>query len=593
MADNIVADIKDRLSVEVVVGRYLDLRPAGANLKALSPFKTEKTPSLVVTPAKQIWKDFSSGKGGDIFTFISEIESVDFAKAIEILAPLAGLNIDDYRQISPRQKAIRKKQQELYDLLDKVAQFYHRELLRQMLKKDQSIVGRYYKKRGFNKDVCQRFLIGYAPAGWQALVAYLKKEKISLQLAKEAGLVKIRGNKQQLSDQFVDRLVVPLSDNRGRTIGFTGRIVNDQSKAPKYINSPTSLVYNKSRHVFGYYQARLAASQAANIVIVEGNFDVLTAHQFGYLNVVATGGTALTVEHFKAVKNLNQNIILAFDGDSAGLAATERALPLAKMAEINLSIIGLEDGLDPDDLIRKDKKQWESLQTNALGAIDWLMAQYEKRYDLKIAANKRHFSDQLLPAIASLNDPVEIDSHLNELAKKTTVSKEAILTKYEAVKKDLATKEAKKSFSKPRQSQPAVRTTTAAPVSKNQPSRSLARPARRTTASINQTAAIAASRRQKSGLIKAILTAPKMPEKLNSEEIKLLKKEFDSDQKNIWELLEKMAKSSKSETARLNSQYKEAYRKCYDQDPIKQNDEDYRALSKRLELFFEKLKAKN
>lgn len=444
MADNLVDDIKARLNVEDVLGSYVSLSKSGSRFKALSPFQAEKTPSLIVTPSKQIWKDFSSGRGGDIFSFIQEIEGVDFAGAIEILAAKAGLDPADYRR-QPADPARAQKIKNMRRLLEQTAEFYHQRLLRAII--DNDPVGKYYKQRGLNRETCVNFRVGYAPAGWQQLVDYLAQKKTPPELAIEAGLIK-KTEAGRLRDQFVDRLIVPLLDAQGGVIGFTGRLVDDQKAGPKYINSPQTLLYNKSQHVFGYSQAKAEIGRTGQAIVVEGNLDVLMAHQAGYRTVVAAGGTALTADHFRTISRLAKEIRLAFDGDKAGVKATERAISLVAQTDSALMVMPLPPGRDPDDLIRHDPKIWQKIYDKPQPAIDWLYEQYKARFD-KTYIGQGKLTNVMLAAIGHLNDPVEVDHCLAKLAK-INDNRSAIDKKYEVVRRRiLDERERAKSVARP------------------------------------------------------------------------------------------------------------------------------------------------
>lgn len=452
MADNLVDDIKARLNVEDVIGSYVSLRKSGSHFKALSPFQAEKTPSLIVTPAKQIWKDFSSGRGGDIFSFIQAIEGVDFTGAVEILAAKAGLDPDDYRR-RPADPARAKKIKAMRRLLESVADFYQQQLLRAILNNDPA--AKYYKQRGLNRETCINFRVGYAPAGWQTLADQLAKRKVPEDLSIEAGLIK-KTPAGRLRDQFVDRLIVPLLDAQGGAVGFTGRLIDDSQRGPKYINSPQTLLYNKSQHVFGYSQAKSDIGRTGQAIVVEGNLDVLMAHQAGYRTVVAAGGTALTADHFKTISRLASEIRLAFDGDKAGVKATERAISLVAQTNSTLMVIPLPPGRDPDDLIRHDPKLWQRLCDSPQPALDWLYGQYKSQLDLKTAAGKRRLTDVMLAVIGHLNDSVEVDHYLDKLTEIGS-RRQAIDKKYDSVRRQiLADRERAKTRRQPPPARPAT-----------------------------------------------------------------------------------------------------------------------------------------
>ncbi len=421
MRKDLVEDIKARLSVEEVVGGYLDLKKSGDSYKALSPFKTEKTPSLVVTPSKEIWKDFSSGKGGSLFQFVMDYEGVDFKEALNILAPKAGLNPDDYKSQRPGSNKIRNLKQSILKVLDISANFYS-----EQFKKSVS-ARQYIKGRSFQAAVISDFQIGYAPGDWQSLCRYLESLKIPIKLADLAGLVKKRpipqwlaekektDQKERWGDFFAERIMIPLSDTQGHIIGFTGRLLVDKEGVGKYINSRQTILYNKSKHVFGYFQAKEAIRQEGFVLVVEGNLDVIACHQAGYKQTVAAGGTALTVEHLKIIGRLTTDVRLAFDGDAAGTSAMERSLQSAQEAKVNLSIISLPEGCDPDDLIKKNPELWKKVVHNYQPAPEWLYEKYKEQLNLKTAQGKKHLTDVMLPIISCLNDEVEKDHYLKKL----------------------------------------------------------------------------------------------------------------------------------------------------------------------------------
>lgn len=421
-----VADIKARLTVEDVIGSYLSLKKTGSSYKALSPFKVEKTPSLVVTPGKEIWKDFSSGKGGNMFTFIMEHEGLSYWEAVKLLAEKAGLDIRDYqdksnsRQPSAKQEDLRQK---TLAVLEEATLFYCR------MGQKSTKVRAYLKKRGFQKDIIESFRLGYAPDSWQALHDYLHaQDRGSLKYANLAGLLKKRQvpkwrqDKEKLRDSaqwgdfFADRLMIPLSDSFGAVIGFTSRILDDKPGYAKYINSKQTLLYNKSRHVFGYFQAKDAIRQADFALVVEGNLDVVACHQAGWRQTVAAAGTALTLDHLRIIGRLSKNVRLAFDGDAAGTTAMERSLYAASLADLNLSVINLPVGQDPDDVIRLKPKLWQRLVDSHQPAPDWLYDKYKASLDLKTATGKKKFTDIMLPIINCLKDEVEKDHYLEKLS---------------------------------------------------------------------------------------------------------------------------------------------------------------------------------
>lgn len=414
-----VEDIKSRLSVEDVVGEYVELRRAGRNFKGLSPFNSERTPSFMVSPEKQIWHDFSSGRGGNMFSFIMEMEGVDFKGALEILARKAGIDLSLYRSGDGKARQQKDKALEVLELSTK---YYQQSLL-----KNQEALDYIIGKRKFNKQTLLDFRIGYAPSNGSALMDFLKKRGFDEQTMKVAGLTaqRYRGT----GDMFRGRIIIPLADAQGAPIGFTARILADDPNAPKYINTPQTLLYDKGRHVFGLHLAKDAIRQSGFVVVVEGNLDVIASHQAGYDNVVATAGTALTPQHLKALQRFTNDIRLSFDQDRAGIAAAERAIGVAQGVGVQLSIITVTAGKDPDELIKKDPLLWERAIHTPQYAVDWLIERYMSVYDITTAHGKRAFTDVLLQTISRLEDSVEQDHYLLQLAGVTEVSEAAIRSK--------------------------------------------------------------------------------------------------------------------------------------------------------------------
>jgi len=405
-------EVRSRLNIEDVVGEYVQLKRAGRNFKGLSPFTGEKSPSFYVSPDKNIWHDFSSNKGGDVFSFVMEVEGIDFKEALELLARRAGVDMSMYDSKGSQEMAARKKR--LYEILELTTQYYQQSLI-----KNEHAVEYVFGKRKLSKEIVQSFRIGYAPSTGDALVKFLKARHFTQQEAMDAGLLN-----RYSGDLFRGRMMVPLMDGSGRVIGFTARVLNDdEPNAPKYLNTPETMLYNKGRHVFGLSQAKESIRKVDYAVIVEGNLDVVSSHQVGITQVVATAGTAMTESHLKALVRLSPNAKLAFDGDSAGLAATERAIPIAQAVDIDLTIISLSDGAkDPDELIQKDPALWQKAIDTSEGVVDWILTQYSKREDLTTAIGKRKFTTAALRVIRALQDPVEQEHYLQKVSTYTDSS---------------------------------------------------------------------------------------------------------------------------------------------------------------------------
>jgi DNA primase len=411
-------EVRARLNIEDVIGEYVQLKRAGRNFKGLSPFSGEKTPSFYVSPDKNIWHDFSSNKGGDVFSFVMEVEGIDFRGALELLARRVGVELSMYDTKGAQEIAQRKKR--LLEVLDLATNYFQQSLI-----KNPHAVEYVFKKRGLSKDIVQNFRIGYAPDAGDALVQFLTKKGFTRRELDDAGLTNRYGG-----DLFRGRMTVPLMDGSGQVIGFTGRILADEPNAPKYLNTPETLLYNKGRHVFGLSQAKEAIRSSDYTVIVEGNLDVVSSHQAGINQVVATAGTAMTESHLKALVRLSPNAKLAFDGDAAGLAATERAIPIAQAVGVDLTIISLPgDVKDPDELIQQDPRRWQEAIDQAEVVIDWVLKQYSLREDLTTAIGKRNFTTAALRVVRVLNDAVEQEHYLQKIAGYTDSSVDTLKDK--------------------------------------------------------------------------------------------------------------------------------------------------------------------
>lgn len=411
-------EVRSRLNIEDIIGEYVQLKRAGRNFKGLSPFTGEKTPSFFVSPEKAIWHDFSSNKGGDVFSFVMEVEGLDFRQALEHLARKAGVDLSMYESRGSRELAARKKRAS--EALIAAANYYQHSLVR-----NKTAMKYVFEQRGLNRGVFESFQLGYAPDTGSALVNYLEKKKFTKRELGDAGLLNRRG-----TDLFRGRMMVPLMDASGQVIGFTGRITQPIENAPKYLNTPQTLLYDKGRHVFGLSQAKEAIRSVNYVVVVEGNLDVVSSHQAGVKQVVATAGTAMTAYHLRALKRLTSDVRLAFDGDKAGIAATERAIALNAEVGVELSVVSLpEDAKDPDELVRDDVTKWQAAIDAAQPAVDWVIDQYTRRVDLTTAAGKRAFSTAALTVVRNLADPVEVEHYEQKIAAMIGSTLEAVRTK--------------------------------------------------------------------------------------------------------------------------------------------------------------------
>ena len=428
-------EIKSRLAVEDVVGQYVELKRAGRTLKGRSPWGVDKTPSFMVSPEKGIWHDFSANKGGDIFTFVMEVEGIGFREALEKLAAQAGVDLTKYRGGDPQVSLKKARAREALALATK---YYQACLVR-----SKNVCEYVFYQRNLNRRTVEEFKIGYSPASGKALITALKKRGFSEEELDTAGLLN-----RFKSDMFRDRMMVPFIDTTGNVIGYTARILGKGE--PKYLNTPETLLFNKSRFIFGLYQAKESIRRNGFVVIVEGNMDVISSHQAGVKEAVATSGTAMTEQHLKALSNLTPDIRLAYDGDAAGIKATERAIMLAGDLGIDLTVISDYHGAkDPDELIQKDPRLWQAAVNKSVPAVDWLLKKYEETVDLSSAPGKRKYSDVALKLLDYVKDEIERASYEEKVAKKLDVDVAVLREKGERLSKKLE-QSSKKYLKKPK-----------------------------------------------------------------------------------------------------------------------------------------------
>lgn len=408
-------EIRARLAVEDVVGQYVELKRAGRNLKGRSPWGVDKTPSFMVSPEKGIWHDFSANKGGDIFKFVMEVEGISFREALEKLAAQAGVELTKY---SGGDTKLAQKKARMKEALELSTRYYQ-----VAMTKNKPVLEYVFYKRNMNRATAKEFRIGYSPKVGDALVQFLRKKGFSMEEIGDAGLLN-RFSK----DLFKGRMMVPFIDTNGQVIGYTARVLDGGE--PKYLNTPETLLFNKSRYIFGLYQAREAIRRDNFVVIVEGNMDVISSHQAGVKQAVATSGTAMTEQHLKILSRLTNDVRLAYDGDDAGVKATERAINLAGGLGITLSVISNYHGAkDPDELIQKGPELWQAAVQERKPAVDWLLDKYEEKLDLLSADGKRQYSDVAMKVISYLSDPVEKKHYIQQVAKRLDVSVEDLKAK--------------------------------------------------------------------------------------------------------------------------------------------------------------------
>lgn len=415
-----VEQIKERLDVAEVVSSYIQLKPAGRNLKASCPFHSEKSASFMVSPEKGIWHCFGCSEGGDIFKFVMKYEGLDFPAALELLARRAGVEL---KPRSGSNQQAKKEKVRLEEATAMAVRYYQESLIKNQVAFEYAV-----KQRKLTKETVKRFQIGYAPDDWNALSQFLMKKGFQAEELKTAGLVGQKAGRSTVYDMFRGRLMFPICDAQGTPVGFTGRVLSAEQE-PKYLNTPQTPLYDKSRIIFGLHLAKEAIRTNDEVVLVEGNMDVVSSHQVEVRQVVAVSGTALTINQLKTLSRLTRNIKICFDADTAGLRAAERAIELSQTLPINLSVVEVPLGKDPDDVIQQSVTSWRQAIARAKPAMDYLFDRLAIDYDITTALGKRHYSDHLISSLRRLTDPVEQDHYVKLLAERLQSSEDVIRRK--------------------------------------------------------------------------------------------------------------------------------------------------------------------
>lgn len=395
--------IKEKINIVDLIQEYLPLKKTGINFKSNCPFHSEKTPSFVVSPDRQIWHCFGCQKGGDIFKFVIEKEGLDFKDALEMLAKKAGITL---KKSTSEKKDSRDR---LYEVNLKAQEFFRYILTKHPLGEK---AREYLQQRGLTVETIELFGIGYAPNSWDSLTKFLKKHKFTTQEIIDSGLGV--ASKSGCYDRFRGRIMFPLIDTKNRIIGFSGRVI--YKVEPKYINTPQTLIFDKSTFLFAIHFAKSEIRQQDEAVLVEGEMDVIMSHQAGFKNVVASKGTGLTEGQIELLKKHTKNISLCFDADLAGDTAARRGIEIADKAGLNIKIIEIEGGKDPADAVNKDPKLWEMAIKHAVPVYDYYLTSAAKRYDTKNPADIRVIAQDLVPIWAQITDDFVREHYTQKLA---------------------------------------------------------------------------------------------------------------------------------------------------------------------------------
>lgn len=416
-----VDEIKSRLDIIDVVNEYIQLKKAGTNWKALCPFHSEKTPSFMVSREKQIWHCFGCDEGGDIFEFIKKIENIEFPEALKILAKKAGVEL---RHIDPQ---MQNKKTKLMDICNAAANFYHHFLLEDTEAKR---AREYLKRRGLEDSTIEDFKIGYAPPTWDRVLQFLRNKHYFDNDILDSGLVIKKEQGSGYYDRFRNRIMFPIANTHGDVVGFTGRLLGDDSsqsqQGGKYVNTPSTLIYDKSKVIYGFDKARSEIKKQNLAILVEGQMDVVSSHQAGVKNVIAASGTSLTDDQLMLIRRYSTNIAMAYDMDEAGRAASERAVEAALLQGMNVKIISIPGGKDPDECIRTNPKEWIKAIDLAERVMEYYFRTVFDKYETSNIESKKRIVDILLAKIGKLQNKVEQSHYIKLLADKLSLD-EAIL----------------------------------------------------------------------------------------------------------------------------------------------------------------------
>lgn len=446
---SVIDDIKQRLDIVEVISTYLPLEKAGRNFKAICPFHQEKTPSFFVSPERQSWHCFGCGAGGDIFAFVKRKEGVDFSEALKILAQKAGVTLAQRGKVN-------EKVERLYRANEAAAGYYHHLLWSAAAAQ---VARAYLEHRAILRKTTEEFQIGYSLDSWEGLKQYLKSKGFSEEELISSGLL-IAGEKGAY-DRFRGRLMFPISDIKGRVLGFGARALDDST--PKYVNSAQTPIFDKGAILYGLDRAKEAIREQKTAVIVEGYMDVLTAHQHGIRNVVATMGTALTERQVAAIKGLCKSLTLALDADAGGEAATWRGIEILRQAlaqevgelpdsfgatshlSTEIKVISLPQGKDPDDMIRESVEEWHRLVNEALPVIDYFFVAASE-LDLSKPEGRFEARERLLPLITEMEDKLEREHYLRKLAELTGDREETLRERAAQIRRTRSERGAAKPF---------------------------------------------------------------------------------------------------------------------------------------------------
>ena len=440
-----IDNVFETARVEEVIGDFVVLKKSGSNFKGLSPFSDERTPSFMVSPAKQLWKDFSSGKGGSVVSFLMEHEHFSYPEAIKYLANKYGIEVEETER-TDEQKEKATQKENLFIVSDYAKEYFHKTLLN--VEEGKAIGLSYFKERGFTQETIEKFSLGYSLDKWDAFTNTAIKKGYQLEFLEKTGLTIVKGEKQ--FDRFKGRVIFPIQSMSGRTLGFGGRILTNDKKAAKYLNSPESDIYHKSDVLYGLYQAKSVISKEDNCYLVEGYTDVLQFNQSGIVNVVSSSGTALTPNQIRLINRLTKNITVLYDGDDAGLRASIRGIDLILEQGMNVKVCTFPEGEDPDSFAKNNSIEVlkEYLNENSKDFITFKANLLVKEAD-NDPIKKANTVHEIIASISKIPDDIKKEIYIQECSRLMNIEEStlygSLAQKLKKQNKELSKKLQKKS----------------------------------------------------------------------------------------------------------------------------------------------------
>lgn len=443
-----VEEVKNRISVVDLVGEYVRLTKAGSNWRALCPFHNEKTPSFMVSEERRSFHCFGCGKGGDIFAFVMEMEGIGFREALEQLAGKAGVELKRFSKGDPGNRE-REDKTKLFKILELATKWYEKNLWEG---KGKDKILKYLHERGLKDEVIKKFRLGYAPEGWRNLLEFLKKRNYKIEEIAKTGLLVEKNPEKKIParnvshsdaggpntryniqdtgyyDRFRDRIMFPVQDVMGRVVGFSARVApGGDEKTAKYVNTPQSEIYDKSRVLYGLNFAKTEIKKRDVAVLVEGNTDVIASHQAGFPNTVAVSGTALTHEQIKILKRYSNNLKMAFDMDSAGQAAAKRSAKICLENDLDVRIVLLPSGKDAADALKNGRDVWERALEKSRNVVEYCFEDAFARFDAENPTDKKKIAREILNVVKDVSDPVEKSHWIKKLSRKLDVEEKILV----------------------------------------------------------------------------------------------------------------------------------------------------------------------